>query len=174
MKKMMLCSVLFIPLGACAPKVQPICPDAIYNKWGYVQEDCRKSPPGFTLFRIPVSLSPNNAPESLSEPRGEGGESSQVAQPTPSPDRPSSEPPSVSQPQTSSVLDPGTEDTTPEEPKDEPKEEPPQSEPSKEPEADRPEPDNPSPSDGGDKSPHKDKTRPDKDHPKKSKAQGYK
>lgn len=163
--------ILFLPLsctlvlGACAPKVQPICPDAVYNKYGYTQ-DCRDTHRGSIFFFNTPNLI--NNPESLSERRGEPEGGSRV--PTPQPPPQTSSTPPVSAPEGTPKETP--EDTPKEDVQDEPQKDPPESKPKEEPEADRPEPDHTSPSDGGDKSPHEDKTRPDKDHPKKAKAKG--
>jgi hypothetical protein len=165
MKRLFFILLPFITfLGACAPRVQPICPDAIYNKYGYVQEDCQKSPPGFTLFKIPVSLTSNNLSESLTERSGEPEGGDRVPTPQPRPERPSSGP--VSQPEDK------PKDTPKEDVQDEPKENPPESKPKEEPKADRPKPDHPRADHGGDKPSHKDRPRQDKDHPKEAKAKG--
>ena len=159
--------ILFLPLsctlvlGACAPKVQPICPDAVYNKYGYTQ-DCRDTHKGSIFFFNTPNLI--NNPESLTERRRDPEGGDRVPTPQPGPERPPSEP--VSQPEDK------PKDTPKEDVQDEPKEDPPESKPKEEPKTDRPKPDHPRADHGGDKPSHKDRPRQDKDHSKEAKAKG--
>lgn len=159
--------ILFLPLScilalsACAPEVQPICPDAVYNKYGYTQ-DCRDTHRGSIFFFNTPNLI--NNPESLTERRGEPEGGSRVPTPQPRPQKPSSEP--VSQPEDK------PKDTPKEDVRDEPKEDPPESKPKEEPKTDRPKPDHPRTDHGGDKPSHEGRPRQDKDHPKEAKAKG--